>query len=75
MPRQSGSFVVCLKNRGYEASLEKRKIYFVLPDEAAGKQGLLRVIGESGDDYLYPREFFSALDLPPAIRRSVMAAA
>jgi len=63
-----------MKNRGYEVSLEKRQIYLALPDEAADKQGLLRIVDESGDDYPYPRKFFSALDLPPTLKRSVMAA-
>lgn len=75
MPRQPNSLAVCLKNDGYEASLERRKIYVVLPDDEAAKHSLLRVIDESGDDYLYPRESFAALDLPPALRRTVMAAA
>lgn len=75
MPRQPNSLVVCLKNDGYEASLERRKIYVVLPNDAAAKHGLLRVIDESGDDYLYPRECFAALELPPALKRTVMAAA
>lgn len=75
MPRQPNSLAVCLKNDGYEASLERRKIYVVLPDDVSAKHGLLRVIDESGDDYLYPRECFAALDLPPALRRTVMAAA
>ena len=75
MPRTAHSLVVCLNNQGYAASLEKRKIYVVLPDEAAAKLGLLRVIDESGDDYLYPRGFFVQIDLPPSVRRTVLAAA
>ena len=75
MPRQPDSLVVCLKNDGYAASLEKRKIYVALPDDAAAKHGLLRVIDESGDDYLYPRGFFAQIDLPPSVRRTVLAAA
>lgn len=75
MTRRARSIVVCLNNDGYEASLERRKIYVVLPDDVAAKHSLLRVIDESGDDYLYPRECFAALDLPPALRRTVMAAA
>ncbi len=74
MPRTIHSLVICLKNKGYEASLEKRKTYVVLPDDAAAKHGLLRVIDESGDDYLYPREYFAAIDLPPVVRRALLMA-
>ena len=75
MPRRPNSLAICLKNDGHEASLERRKIYVVLPDDAAAKHCLLRVIDESGDDYLYPRENFAALDLPPALKRAVLIAA
>jgi len=68
-------FVVCLKNKGYAASLEPRKIYRVLPDPAAEKHQQLRVIDESGEDYLYPKSFFARLDLPQPIRKAVLAAA
>lgn len=67
--------VVCIENDGYPASLEKRKIYVALRDNAAGKHGLLRVIDESGDDYLYPRKFFQPIDLPQTVKRAVLAAA
>ncbi len=75
MPRTVHSYVVCLNNKGYEASLERRKIYFAIKDEAAAKHDLLRVIDESGDDYLYPRSFFAQIELPPAVRRVVLNAA
>jgi hypothetical protein len=58
MARSSKQLVVCVKNDGYPASLEKRKLYVMLPDRAAEKHGLLRVIDESGEDYLYPKSFF-----------------
>ena len=67
-------FVVCLKNRGYEVSLERRKIYQILPDPEAAKHNQLRVIDESGEDYLYPLSFFAPIDLPQPIRRAVLAA-
>ena len=58
--RASGKqFVVCLKNKGYEVSLERRKIYQVLPDPEAAKHRQVRVIDESGEDYLYPQAFFA----------------
>ena len=67
-------FVVCLKNRGYEVSLERRKIYQVLPDPEEAKHKQLRVIDESGEDYLYPLNFFAPIELPQPIRRAVLAA-
>jgi len=67
-------FVICLKNKGYDASLERRKIYQVLPDSKAAKHGLIRVVDESGEDYLYPQSFFAPIELPQPIRRAVLAA-
>lgn len=68
-------FVVCIDNEGYEVSLEKRKIYVALRDPAAEKHDLLRVIDESGEDYLYPKAFFHEIELPQAVRKAVLAAA
>ena len=67
--------VVCLKNEGYPASLEKRKIYVALPDPAAEKHGLVRIIDESGEDYLYSKKFFRPIALPASLKRAVLAAA
>jgi hypothetical protein len=67
--------VVCIDNEGYLASIEKRKIYVALPDAAAEKHGLLRVIDESGEDYLYPKAMFRSLALPQSVRKAVLAAA
>lgn len=76
MPRPvAKQLVVCLDNRGYRASLEVRKIYVSLRDAAAEKRGLVRVIDESGEDYLYPKTHFRAIALPQSLRRAVMAAA
>jgi hypothetical protein len=72
---QSKQLVVCIENEGYSASLEKRKIYVALRDPAAEKHRLLRVIDESGDDYLYPKMFFRSIALPHAIKKAVLAAA
>ena len=58
-------------NDGYPASLERLKLYQVLPDAAAAKQKQIRVIDESGEDYLYPESFFAPIELPQAIRRAV----
>jgi hypothetical protein len=71
-PRQ---LVVCIDNDGYPASLEKRKIYISLSDPAAGKQGLIRVVDESGEDYLYPETFFRPIDVPQSVRKAILAAA
>ena len=63
------SFVVCLDNKGYDASLDVRKIYRTVADAKADKLGLIRVIDESGEDYLYPKKLFAAIDLSPAVQR------
>jgi hypothetical protein len=75
MATRSKQFAVCLKNKGYEVSLERRKIYQVLPDPEAAKHKQIRVIDESGEDYLYPQTFFAPIQLPQPIRRAVLAAA
>ncbi len=66
--------VVCIDNEDYSASLEKRKIYVALRDPAAEKHGLLRIIDESGDDYLYPKIFFRPIALSQAIKTAILAA-
>jgi hypothetical protein len=71
----SKQLVVCVLNEGYPASLEKRKIYVALRDPTAEKHGQLRVIDESGDDYLYPKGFFRSIALPDSIKKAVLAAA
>lgn len=68
-------FVVCVRNTGYPASLELRKIYEALADDDAAPHGLVRVIDESGDDYLYPSSFFKAVDLPQEVATAVRRAA
>lgn len=60
----SKHFLLCVRNDGYAASLEVRKIYEKMPDPAAGKLGLVRVIDESNEDYLYPADFFAAINVP-----------
>jgi hypothetical protein len=72
---QAKQLVVCIKNEGYRASLEKRKIYVTLRDAAAEKHGLLRIVDESGEDYLFPKAFFRAIALPQSVKRAVLAAA
>jgi hypothetical protein len=76
MPKPvSKQLVVCVNSADYPASLEKRKIYVALRDAAAEKQGLLRVIDESGEDYLYPKMLFRTIALPQSIKKAVLAAA
>ena len=72
---QAKQLVVCVGNEGYPAALEKRKIYIALRDGAAEKLGLLRIVDESGSDYLYPRTLFRSIALPQSIKRAVPAAA
>jgi len=63
---------VCVRNKGYEASLERNKIYAVLPDEDAKQDGDLRVIDESGEDYLFSADRFVAIEVPAAVRASLL---
>lgn len=72
---QPDQLVVCADNDGYPASLETRKIYVALHDADAAKHGMLRIVDESGDDYLYPQALFRSIDLPPAVKEAVLAAA
>lgn len=68
-------FVVCLKNEGYAASLERHKIYRVVPDANAEKDGDLRIVDESGEDYLYPKDWFALIDVPEAVEASLLRTA
>jgi hypothetical protein len=70
----SKQLVVCVDNSGYPASLEVRKIYVALADPQAQSRKLMRVIDESGEDYLYPLKCFRPIELPAAVKRAVMAA-
>jgi len=73
-PMKARQFAVCLRNDGYQVSLERRKIYQVLADPEAAKHRQIRVIDESGEEYLYPQSFFAPLELPQPIRRALLAA-
>ena len=74
MKRTEPQFVVCIRNKQYPASLELRKLYQVLPDQGAAEHGQIRVIDESGEDYLYPEEYFIAVELPQSAERAVRRA-
>ena len=67
--------VICVENEDYPASLEKRKIYEAIPDPDAVKNNQLRVIDESGEDYLYPEEYFIPVTLPKNVEKAVIKAA
>ena len=75
MARAAKRLVICLNNTGYEASLERRKIYVAVPDSGAEKLGQIRVIDESGEDYLYDKSVFREVSLPQSLRRAVLLAA
>ena len=70
----SRRFAVCVRNDGYEASLERNKIYAVLPDDEAERDGDLRVVDESGEDYLFSADRFVAIEVPAAVRASLRKA-
>jgi hypothetical protein len=69
------NFVICINNAEYPAALELRKIYQVIPDEVARDDNLIRIINESGEDYLYPDAYFLAVDLPQPIKDAILRAA
>jgi hypothetical protein len=71
---QTKPLVVCIDNEGYATSLEKRKIYIALRDAAAEKHGLLRIVDETGEDYLYLKKSFRPIAPPLAVKRAVLAA-
>ncbi len=61
-----GQFLLCIKNDNYPALLEVRKVYQVIPDATAAARGLVRILDESGEDYLYPQDYFISIELPQA---------
>jgi len=65
-------FVVCIRNDDYPASLEKRKLYLKLPDAEAEQRHYVRVIDESGEDYLYPAGYFAEVDLSDETSRAIL---
>lgn len=71
--RADRRFVLCVKNDDCD-DLERRKVYRVIPDEKAEKDGYVRVIDESGEDYLYPSSYFVRLQLPQEAEQAIAAA-
>jgi hypothetical protein len=72
-PAPERQFALCVENKDTD-DLEKRKDYVVVPDEEAAKEGYLRVIDESGQDYLYPASYFILMDLPAEAQKALRAA-
>jgi hypothetical protein len=68
-PDSAESFVLCVDNGGYPESLEVRKVYAVLPDKRAAANDYVRVIDETGEDYLYPAKYFVPIQLPPEVAK------
>jgi hypothetical protein len=73
MKRVTRRFALCLDNAGNEASLILGKVYRILPDARAAKDDLLRVIDESGEDYLFAKDQFAFVNLPRAVKRRILA--
>ncbi|MBI3490284.1 MAG: hypothetical protein HY047_00550 [Acidobacteria bacterium] len=70
--KTTASFVLCIRDNGSD-DLELRKLYQVLPDREAAREGYLRVVDESGEDYLYPSDLFVTVRLPSAVARRLMS--
>ena len=64
----TSNYVVCVDNKDFEVSLELRKIYKVIEDTSAHAHGQVRIIDESGEDYLYPSQLFVGIDIPASLR-------
>ena len=73
MNKRKKRFVICVRNDGCE-DLELRKVYELLPDSRAAEDGYVRVVDESGEDYVYPADYFVAVELPLKAERALSAA-
>ncbi len=73
MKAQTKPFALCIDNSGYQASLISGKVYRILPDPRAAKDDLVRMIDESGEDYLYHKSHFVFVDFPPAVKKKILA--
>jgi hypothetical protein len=71
-PSEPHHFAICVRNQGYRASLELRKLYTVLLDAFADEHQMIRVVDESGEDYLYPSTYFVRVDLPHTVERALV---
>jgi hypothetical protein len=72
--KREAEFAICVVNKGYAASLEARKIHQVIPDKTPTALRQIRVIDESGEDYLYPQDFFVPVHLPQSVEPAVRQA-
>lgn len=68
-------FAICVKNEGYPASLQLWKVYRVLPDEKGARHKMIRVIDESGEDYLFSASYFVPVELPQEVESALLATA
>lgn len=75
LKKSPSRFAVCVNNADYPSSLELHKIYRVLPDLDAASDGDVRIVDESGEDYLYPAEYFVPIELPETVKESLLRAA
>ena len=66
-------FSICINNQGYEVSLERGKVYQVIIDNKAKIHNQIRIVDESGDDYLYPEEYFAPIELPKSVQKALTA--
>ena len=73
MKSQTKPFALCIDNTGYQASLMLGKVYRLLPDPRAAKDDLVRIVDESGEDYLYHKSHFVLVDFPPAVKKKILA--
>jgi hypothetical protein len=71
--RPNIQYVLCVRNDGYQASLLVRRLYERIPDDEAERRGLVRIVDESDEDYLYPAKFFMTLDIPKPVARAIAA--
>jgi hypothetical protein len=67
-------FAVCIDNKSYPDDLKLRTIYQILPDESAAKSNYIRVVDETGEDYLYPAEYFVIIDVPLEVQKALIQA-
>jgi hypothetical protein len=74
MIKRKRHFAICVDNSDYEASLILRKIYEIIPDEAAARDDLLRIVDESGEDYLYHKSHFVVVEFPVEVEHALLAA-
>lgn len=75
MKTQTKPFALCIDNTDYQASLIPGKVYRILPDPRAAKDDLVRIVDESGEDYLYHQSHFVFVDFPPAVKKKILALA